>query len=178
MAVEAESYIPHELAERLAKQAKNVWQVALLLVLIWPATIVGAPLLVSLGLDAAALPIYKFFSVLCHQQSERSFHLVGYPFAVCARCFGVYFGLFLGFLFYPMFKRPNDVTPPRRIWLVMAIIPIGIDWTLGMFHILENTHTSRVITGLILGAACSIYLIPGFIEIARNRTLKRLADAD
>lgn len=177
MAGEAGNYIPKELIERLAKQAKKVWLVALLLVMLWPAVMVAAPILSAFGNQSAAYPIYRFFSFLCHQQSDRSFHLLGYQFAVCARCFGVYFGLFFGFLVYPLLRRLDDIEPPPRFWLILSTIPIGIDWTLGIFHIVENTHASRFITGMILGVACSIYLVPAFIEITRNRTFKRLSQA-
>lgn len=175
MAAEAASYTPNQLTERLARTAKTVWLVALFLILLWPVSMVSAPLLGSFGYEGAANPIYRFFSFLCHQQYERSFHIYGWKFAVCARCFGVYFGLFTGFALYPLFRRLDNIQPPSRKWLALSTLPIGIDWTLGFLHIVENTHASRLITGMILGVACSIYLVPAFIEISRHRILKRLS---
>ena len=59
------------------------------------------------------------------------------------------------------------------------MVPIAIDWSLGAFGIWENTHLSRFITGLILGAACAIYIVPALVEIFRLVTgkskLKRLS---
>lgn len=175
MAGTSGSYTPSHLTERLTKQARNVWLVALFLILLWPLSMVLAPLLSAFGIDNVAHPIYSFFSLLCHQQYDRSFHLYGHKLAVCARCFGVYFGLFAGFVLYPMFRRLEQIEPPSRIWLALSAIPIAIDWLLGFLHVLENTHASRFVTGLILGATCSIYLVPAFVEIIRNRTLRHLS---
>jgi uncharacterized membrane protein len=99
---------------------------------------------------------------------ERSFHLAEHPFAVCSRCFGVYFGLFAGFVVYPLLVKIEKTEPLPRFWLFLAMIPIGIDWTLGVFGIWENTHWSRFITGAILGAACAVFIIPALVEIFRN----------
>ena len=49
-----------------------------------------------------------FFSYICHQQADRSFHVLGEQFAVCSRCFGVYFGLLLGFAVYPLWRNIDD----------------------------------------------------------------------
>lgn len=171
MAEEAGDYFPTQMTERFERQARTVWLTALFLLLLWPFSMVMAPLLEAFGHEGAAYPIYKFFSFLCHQQYDRSFHLYGYKFAVCARCFGVYFGLFSGMVIYPLVRRLSDTEPPSRVWLALSALPIGIDWTLGIFHIVDNTHASRLITGMILGAACSIYIMPALIEIKRNRFL-------
>jgi uncharacterized membrane protein len=44
---------------------------------------------------------------------------------------------------------------------------MAIDWSLGFFGIWENTHFSRFLTGLIVGTACVIFIIPALIEMAQ-----------
>jgi uncharacterized membrane protein len=83
---------------------------------------------------------------------ERSFHLDGHALAVCSRCFGVYFGLVAGFAAYPFFRPIDEIEPLARFWLFLALVPISVDWSLGVFGIWENTHLTRFVTGAILGA--------------------------
>jgi uncharacterized membrane protein len=161
-----ENYTPQTLLPRLKKQARTVWGVSFAVVFAWVSLILLAPLTVD-NLNGFSASVYNFFSFFCHQQPERSFHFAWHPFAVCSRCFGVYFGLFGGFLAYPVFRRLEDVEPLPRLWLFLAMIPIGIDWTLGVFDVWSNTHLSRFITGAILGAACAIYIVPALVEIFR-----------
>jgi uncharacterized membrane protein len=165
-----ENYIPPDFTERFRKQAWRVWAISMLVVFLWVFAILLAPVAAANGLESLAAPIYKFFGYICHQMDARSFHLGNHQFAVCTRCFGVYFGLLFGFLSYPFFRRIDDVEPLPRFWLFLAMIPIGVDWSLGAFDIWENTSLSRFLTGLILGAACAIYIVPALVEIFRHLT--------
>lgn len=156
----------------MKKQARTVWGVSFAVVFVWVFLILLVPLAAG-NLNGISASIYKFFSFFCHQQPERSFHFAEHPFAVCARCFGVYFGLLGGFAIYPFFRRLENVEPLSRLWLFLAMIPIGIDWTLGVFGVWMNTLLSRFVTGAILGATCAIYIVPALVEIFRlmlNRT--------
>ena len=162
-----ENYIPQNFAEKFRKQAWKVWAISLAVTAAWVFAIVLAPLAQGNGFENLAAPIYKFFSFICHQLDWRSFYVENHKFAVCARCFGVYFGLLLGFVIYPLLRKIDEIEPLPRFWLFLAMIPIAIDWSLGAFDIWENTHLSRFITGLILGAACAIYIVPALVEIFR-----------
>ncbi|HTK27789.1 MAG TPA: DUF2085 domain-containing protein [Pyrinomonadaceae bacterium] len=167
-----ENYVPQTIAATFRRQAVKVWSVSLLLVFAWVFAILLAPLAKANGFANVAAPIYGFFSYICHQISNRSFHVEGEQFAVCSRCFGVYFGLLAGFLIYPLWRKIDDIEPVPRFWLFLSMIPIGVDWSLGVFGIWENTHLSRFITGLILGIACATFLVPGLVEITRNLSLR------
>ena len=70
-------------------------------------------------------------------------------------------------------RKVDDIEPLPRIWLFLSMLPIGIDWSLGVFGIWENTHVSRFITGGILGFACATYIIPALVEIFRYLLIKR-----
>src|SRR5436305_210204 len=101
MSAAAASYISLDLAARSRKQAWKVWAIGLAAVVLWLGLIAAAPLARANGIAAMASPLYYFFSFLCHQIPERSLHIEGAQLAVCSRCFGVYFGLFAGFVAYP-----------------------------------------------------------------------------
>ncbi len=168
----AESYTPVDIQRNLRGQAYRVWSVAAIIVLVWVALIV-LPTVVSSNISS---PIYHFFSFICHQMPERTFHISEHAFAVCSRCFGVYFGLLAGLLAYPFWRSIDDIEPLPRIWLFASMVPIAIDWSLGVFGFWDNNHASRFITGLILGFACATYIIPALVEIVRNLTSKKLVE--
>lgn len=169
----AESYVPVDLATRFRRQAWKVWAIGLAVVLLWAAAIVAAPLAKAGGMIALSSPIYHVFSFLCHQISDRSFHVEGDQFAVCSRCFGVYFGLLFGFAIYPLWRSIDEIEPLPRVWLFLSLIPIAVDWSLTVFGIWENTHVSRFLTGLILGVACATFIVPATVEITRNLSRKK-----
>lgn len=162
-----ENYTSASLSAALKKQAWRIWTGGLLLVGAWVFLILLAPLAAGRDWTGVAAPLYKFFGFICHQIESRSLHLDAHPLAVCSRCFGVYFGLFFGFIVYPLVRRVENIEPLPRYWLFLAMIPIGVDWALGVFGIWENTHLSRFLTGTILGAACAVFIVPALVEIFR-----------
>jgi uncharacterized membrane protein len=171
--VRSEEYTPVNIAARFRRQAWRSWSVGLAVVLIWALLIVIAPIAKANGFVAISSPLYTFFSYICHQISERSFHIEHEQFAVCSRCFGVYFGLLAGFVIYPLWRAIDEIEPIPRFWLFASLIPIAIDWSLTIFGIWENNHASRFITGLILGVACATFIVPAIVEITRNITHRR-----
>jgi uncharacterized membrane protein len=170
----ADKYVSTVVTHYFRAQAFRAWGVTVAVVLFWVSAIVLAPVVRELGWGFAS-SMYSFFSYICHQLPERSLHFDGHPLAVCARCFGVYFGLLAGLLVYPLWRRIDDIKPLRRIWLFLSLVPIAVDWSLTVFGIWENTHLSRFLTGLILGVACATYIVPAVVEIRRNLSLRRQA---
>lgn len=173
-----ENYIPQALVKQQKRQAFFAWGLVFLIALVWISLIVSAPLARANDFTAFSAALYNFFGYLCHQIPERSFHASGFPFAVCSRCFGFYFGFLLGLGVYPFFRALDVVEPFPRFWLFLAIVPMGIDWSLGFFGIWANTHVSRSLTGVILGFACGFFIVPALAEISRffvDRKVKRLS---
>ena len=148
-------------------QARRVWLVTTAIVLAWVGSIIAAPVLNSSS-------IYSFFSWICHQIPERSLHVGENQMAVCSRCFGIYLGLLIGIVVYPLWRSIEETEPVPRIWLVLSLVPITIDWSLTVFGIWENTHVTRLVTGLILGAACATFIVPAVVDITRNLTARRM----
>lgn len=164
----AEQYVPQcSVPEVRKRTAVMVWCVLAALVLVWIGAILAAPLALARGHVALAQLLYLVFDPLCHQIPERSFHLEGHAFAVCARCTGIYTGFAASVLFYPVARRLQRTDTPARMWLLLAGAPTLIDWTLGFTGIWENTHWSRFGTGALLGAVCAFYVVPGLIDMTQ-----------
>lgn len=169
----AANYISLDLQKRFRAQAVRVWIITAAVVLVWLSAIVAAPILFASNLTSISSPIYTFFSYICHQISDRSIHIDGHQMAVCSRCFGVYFGLVAGILVYPLWRSIDEIEPIPRFWLFLSLIPISVDWSLTIFGIWENTHLSRFVTGMILGATCATYIVPALVEVVRNLSARR-----
>ena len=147
----AENYTPQSFLPQMRRQARTVWSVSFLIVFVWLFLILLAPVAEANNFRSVSAPIYKFFGFVCHQIPARSFHVAGHQLAVCSRCFGVYFGLFFGFIVYPLLWKIEEIEPLPRVWLFAAMIPIAIDWSLGVFGVWENTHFSRFFKALLMG---------------------------
>ncbi|HEX3280090.1 MAG TPA: DUF2085 domain-containing protein [Pyrinomonadaceae bacterium] len=162
-----ETYIPQSgsIRSQLA-----VWLIISLGAITLSSAIIAAPLALSSGHLIWALPIYHAFSLVCHQIPERSFFIAGHPFAVCARCFGLYAGFTLATIAYPLVSSLKKTDAPPRKWLFLAAVPLLIDYGLGAFGIWNNTHTSRFLTGALLGAVAVFYTMPGLLDLGLRLT--------
>jgi uncharacterized membrane protein len=165
-------YVPQVLsAEESARRVRAAW-VAWALILAGAAglvaSIVLAPVLRAQGAPLASHLIYQFFHVACHQIPERSFHVGGHAFAVCARCFGLYAGALAGVAVYPLARPVTREWTPARSWLLLAAVPTAVDFALGFTGLWDNTHWSRFSTGALLGAVAAFYIVPGLVDLFRR----------
>jgi uncharacterized membrane protein len=136
--------------------AALMWTIALPL-----ATFVASRPHASTGLYGAALAVYAAGSIVCHQVSERTFHLWSTQMPVCARCTGIYVG---GAIAVVMLltgrtapRRTGAATRvgPHRVGLIVvaAALPtlatLVVEWSTG--HTPPNWL--RAGTGVPLGSA-------------------------
>lgn len=128
--------------------------------------IIGAPLALNAGQPFWGLTIYRAFSYVCHQLPERSFFVAGHQFAVCSRCTGLYAGFAAATVLYPLVRSLRRTEAPPRKWLFLAAAPLAIDFAVGFLGIWENTHSSRFITGALLGAVSVFYVMPGLVDLS------------
>jgi uncharacterized membrane protein len=143
------------------------WVILSGLALTTVALVIGAPLAQAHNHLQFASAIYWAFSFVCHQLPERSFHLDDHQFAVCSRCTGLYSGFALATLFYPLTRSLTRTDTPSRRWLLLAVVPLAIDFSLGYFDIWANTQLTRVATGALLGSVAVFYIMPGLIQLAQ-----------
>ncbi|HKG96521.1 MAG TPA: DUF2085 domain-containing protein, partial [Pyrinomonadaceae bacterium] len=153
------------------------WLISALTVLGIFSLIIVAPVAAAGGQGALAQGIYGAFGTLCHQMPERSYFIAGHKFAVCSRCTGLYAGFAFTLLLYPLIRSlKTTVTPPRSL-LLLAAIPLLIDFSVTLFGFWENTHTSRLLTGALLGSVTVFYVMPGIVELSlrHSRTVRPTA---
>jgi hypothetical protein len=80
----------------------------------------------------------------------------------------LYGGFALLLLLYPLIRSLHSTDVPKVKWLFLAAVPLGIDFSLTLFGIWENTHTSRLLTGMLLGGVTVFYVMPGILELAQR----------
>ena len=149
------------------------WFVSAATVVVLVSLIVIAPVAAAGGHSNVAEGIYRAFGALCHQLPERSYFIDGHKFAVCSRCTGIYAGFAFTLLAYPLVRSlRNTATPPRTV-LFLAALPLLIDFSLTFFGIWENTHTSRLLTGALLGSVAVFYVMPGIVDLSLRSLTKQ-----
>ena len=145
------------------------WLISAVVVLLVFSLIVVAPVAAATGNRELAQGIYGGFAILCHQLPERSYFIDEHQLAVCSRCTGVYAGFALTLLLYPLIGSLKNPVTPRPSWLLLAAVPLAIDYGVNFFGFWQNTHTSRLLTGALLGGAVVFYVMPGIIELSQRR---------
>lgn len=139
----------------------------LLLSLGWLAAVAAAPRVMqsraaSPALRTTAGVVYLAASVICHQRSERSYHVQGAPLPLCARCLGLHAGASLGLLAWlwaPDAWR-RRVMRRARPALILAAAPtalsIGLEWAGAGSPLASRTLTALpfgVVAAWLVGAA-------------------------
>ena len=131
----------------------------------WCGLIVLAPgAASSAGFVPLGRILYAFFSPLCHQLGARSFHLFGWPLAVCGRCSAVYFGFLFGTIAYPFARNLLRGARPGRMFIVVAVAPMVLDVILEATGVHESTNAVSAVTGEWFGVLLPFRLIPGAVE--------------
>lgn len=161
--------MPREADSKLAapKTALTVYAGLVLIALGWLALIFGTPLLAD-SHGVLSLVLYRSFSAICHQMPERSFHLHGFPLAVCSRCTGIYAGFLVGLLIAPLVRNLRECEMPHRRWLILAALPVLADFSVDFVGLVNNTFVSRAATGALFGAVAAFYILPGFVATFRE----------
>ena len=142
------------------------WLVSAATVTFLVALIFVAPLAAAGGHSVWAEVIYRGFGVFCHQRPDRSYFIEGHKLGVCSRCTGLYVGFAATLLLYPLIRSLRSTVNPPRKYLVLAAIPLGVDFSLTFLGIWANTHTSRLLTGALLGTVAVFYVMPGIVDLS------------
>jgi len=156
-------YVPQVVS---TKRPLVFWLISAAVVTFLVSLIFVAPVAAAGGHPALAEVIYHAFGVFCHQRADRSYFIEGHKLGVCARCTGLYAGFAITLLLYPLIRSLRiNVNPPRH-YLILAAIPLAVDFSLTFFGLWENTHTSRLLTGTLLGSVAVFYVMPGIVDLS------------
>lgn len=120
---------------------------------LWCLSIVAAPL-VGAGPASA---VYQFFSLICHQDPGRSWHILGEPLPVCIRCASIYFG-FLASLWLG--------SPANTRWLRISILLMFTEFVIA--HLWIDAAVLRSVSGIVVGAAAAPFVRKGIEEIRES----------
>jgi len=131
---------------------------------LWLGAIVAAPYLRSRSSGWAPF-LYACFAPLCHQRPERSFLAFGYPWAVCARCSGIYLGILLGLLAYPFRRGFALLRLPKLATLALVSAPIALDAAANILGLWNTGPALRLATGLLWGSILPFYFLTGVGEL-------------
>jgi uncharacterized membrane protein len=153
------------------------WAITTAAATLFVSLIVVAPLAAANGHSGIAAVIYRGFGAICHQIPERSFFIDDHKLAVCSRCTGLYAGFLFTLLIYPLIRSLRRTTTPPRKWLFLAALPLLIDFSLTFFGFWENTHTSRLLTGLLLGSVSVFYVMPAIMDLSLRALQNRRPQA-
>jgi len=122
--------------------------VALFAVSLSLLAVCAAPLLPGRW-KVASLGVYTAFSWVCHQRPDRTWHVSGYPLAVCIRCLGFYAGAFFGAMARFKFSR-------RR--LLGALAFAALEWLME-FSVWPSAPT---LLRFASAAVAGMFLLPLF----------------
>ncbi len=132
--------------------------------LVFVAGALEAPLLSYLDPPWISKLVYGVYGFFCHQQPSRSFFLFGSQVAICSRCLAFYSSILLVGLIVSL----RNFRPLSAVSAFALAFPAVADVTLQAVHLTESTNLIRTTTGLLLGMAVSLYLLPR-AKIAVNR---------
>lgn len=105
-------------------------------------------------------------SAVCHQMAERSFIWGDGKMPLCARCTGIYIGVFFALCFFLWKKRLEGNKPfsTKQIVLTLCcILPVAADGFCSYIGLWESNQFLRILTGCLIGA-----VIPGLLLLAGN----------
>ncbi|HEY0722775.1 MAG TPA: DUF2085 domain-containing protein [Pyrinomonadaceae bacterium] len=156
-------YLPQVVPTR---RPVSFWLVSAVVVTFLVSLIVIAPIAAASGHSEVAEGIYRGFGIFCHQRPDRSYFIDGHKLAVCSRCTGLYVGFAFTLLIYPLVRSLRSAIIPPRKFLFLAVLPLLIDFSLTFLGIWENTHTSRLLTGALLGSVTVFYVMPGIADLS------------
>jgi len=114
-----------------------------------------APLLESVAWSAPLGAVLRaLYSLQCHQRVGRSFTIFGATLPVCARCYGIYFGLGLAGLV----GRPRLRIDAYKAWILVGAVVVVLDVATEWLGLRPANAWVRVGTGgaLAYGIALAI----------------------
>jgi len=111
---------------------------------------------------------YRMGDANCHQHADRSFFLNGNQMPFCARCTSIFLGLAIGAAVLIFLELELHI-----FWILLGLVPMGIDGGLQLFTDYESNNVLRFITGSLAGIMVGIAL--GYIvsEVGKIVVLQR-----
>lgn len=103
--------------------------------------------------------MYKWLPIIfgCHCRKERSFHINGKQFPICARCTGELVGIIISFCSFA-FVHTNVLVS------ILIMIPMIVDGFLQALTSYESGNIRRFVTGLLFGYGLATLFLISTVE--------------
>lgn len=86
---------------------------------------------------------------------------LGYKVAYCERDVAIYSSLFLATLTFALISRARTIKPLAfKFFVLIALVPMGIDGVTQLVGVRESTPLLRVITGTLFGVGSAWLILP------------------
>ena len=129
--------------------------------------ILSASVLCTWAISVGASPRWRLlFRVMCHGFPARSFSLFGTTMPICARCVGIYIGLFAAMAIAFLWKTGAWRIP--RMAMLIAAAPLAIDGLSQATGLRESTNVLRIASGLTAAFVFGLWALSE-LETAVNR---------
>ena len=125
-----------------------------------------APILAHYKYYDLSAKLTSLFIYSCHQQPDRSFWLLGYPVALCCRCYGVYFSTMIASIF-AIFNKLKLNRIAIIILILISAIDIYINYGMGI-RVHNTGNITRFIVGIIMGLLITVG-INGIFNIKKEK---------
>lgn len=123
-----------------------------------PTVILGASALCSWAIAHGASMRWRIlFRMMCHGRVERCLELFGVPMPICARCTGIYLGLFAGLFAFRLIPLLRERV--MRSVAFIAVIPLALDGLTQLVGLRESVNPLRIATGVIAGLAFGLWIL-------------------
>ena len=123
-----------------------------------PIVILGSSSLCAWAIAHGASTRWRLlFRMLCHGIEQRCLTMFGVPMPICARCTGIYVGLFagiIGFLIFPIVEERM-----MRTMMALAALPMAIDGLTQAVGLRESTNSLRFVTGFVAAFAFGMWAL-------------------
>lgn len=144
---------------------------------LWVAALVAAPAAIDSPnrlVSSAAAAIYAAGANVCHQRSDRSFHIAGHKMPVCARCTGLYVSAAAAVPLALLLAAPFTARRARLV-LAVAALPTAVTWLLEYGGVTPFSNIARAIAALPLGCAAA-WLVLSELADRTSRLPPRTSD--
>ena len=143
---------------------------ALFLTIVWivvTAMAIAAPLLANMSPWFSA-GCYLGLKPLCHQLTERSFHLSGHKMGLCARCFGIFAGMSVFGVISLILKRRFSL-PLTAMFAFVA--PMAVDGVAQIFGLWNTGNILRLTTGVLAAFGIVFWVYPIIFELKLENSI-------
>lgn len=131
----------------------------------------GCSFLIVLG--AFLVPILQYYHVgvsgayglydnICRASTNHAFFIKGYAMPICARCLGIYSGIFLTLLMYFEQMKIN-----HAFYVIFGVLGIG-EFLLEYFHLIYPPLYISLLAGIFIGIFLAVTLLRLEIKLKKG----------